>query len=384
MKKICMITTISTTLKSFVVDTAKYLYEQCGYEVTLICNTDEEFSKGLPSYVHYIPVTMNRGINISGFKAITHLKKIFKREKFDLVQYATPNASVYASIAAKICKVPIRLYCQWGIRYVGFQGLKRRIFKALEKLVCAKSTHIFAVSPLNMKFAIKEGLYISSKAQVVGNGGTIGVDTEKYNIERKEEWRREIRAKYGVEEKNFVFGFVGRVSVDKGCGELLWAFKNLSKKHKEIKLFVIGPMEESCGVNKELFNWAKQSPNVVLVGNVKEEDMCKYYASINILVHPTYREGFGMVIQEAGALAVPTITTDVPGASEVMEKDRSCVIVPVKNASELSEAMEQMLFNPQKVERLGQVAYKRTKELYERKIMLANQKEVYQKLLGEK
>ena len=126
MKKICMITTVSSTLKSCVVDTAKHLYEQCGYDVTLICNTDEKFAKTLPPYVHYIPVPMSRGVNFSGFKSIKIFRKIFKREKFDLVQYATPNASFYASVAAKQAKVPIRLYCQWGIRYVGFQGIKRK------------------------------------------------------------------------------------------------------------------------------------------------------------------------------------------------------------------------------------------------------------------
>lgn len=43
MKKVCMITTVSLTLKVFVVETAKYLYKQCGYDVTLICDNDEEF-----------------------------------------------------------------------------------------------------------------------------------------------------------------------------------------------------------------------------------------------------------------------------------------------------------------------------------------------------
>ena len=65
MKKICIITTVSSTLKSFVLDTAKYLYKHCGYEVTLICNTDEKFAESLPAYIRYIPVPMARGINLS-------------------------------------------------------------------------------------------------------------------------------------------------------------------------------------------------------------------------------------------------------------------------------------------------------------------------------
>ena len=70
MKKICFVTTVSITLKSFVVETAKYLHEKCGYDVTLICDNDEEFASSLPEYIHYIPVPMSRGIDISGFASV--------------------------------------------------------------------------------------------------------------------------------------------------------------------------------------------------------------------------------------------------------------------------------------------------------------------------
>ena len=73
MKKICFITTISLTLKSFVVETAKYLHNECGYDVTLICDNDEEFAKSLPEYIHYIPVHMSRGIDFSGFASVLSL-----------------------------------------------------------------------------------------------------------------------------------------------------------------------------------------------------------------------------------------------------------------------------------------------------------------------
>ena len=62
--------------------------------------------------------------------------KIFKKNKFDIVQYSTPNASFYAAIASKLANVPVRLYCQWGIVYVGFKGIRRSIFNTIEKTVC--------------------------------------------------------------------------------------------------------------------------------------------------------------------------------------------------------------------------------------------------------
>lgn len=378
-----MITTVSITMKSFVIETAKHLCYECGYDVTLICDRDDDFAASLPKEIHYIPVAMARGISLSGFSAISEFREIFRREKFDLVQYATPNAACYASIAAKKEKVPIRLYCQWGIRYVGLSGISRKIFRFLEKLVCRNSTHVRAVSPMNMAFAIEEGLYAPEKAKVVGNGGTIGVDLSAYDISQKETWSREIREQYGIAKDELTFGFAGRISADKGCGELLSAFRAVCEENEKARLLVVGPLEENCGVSEALIAWAKSSEKVTFTGKIENKEMKRYYAAMDVLVHPTYREGFGMVIQEAGALAVPVITTNIPGASEVMEDGVSCMLVAPKSEEELKDAMLSLSEDLGKTKVLGDAAYERTKRLYARPIMLKNQEEDYRSLLDD-
>lgn len=383
MKKICICTTVSITQKTFVVPTAEYLHKKCGYDITLICNEDKDFESSLPDYIHFIPVKMARGVDLSGFKSVFDFIKIFRREKFDMVQYSTPNAACYASIAAKICRVPIRLYCQWGIRYIGFSGIWRKIFKLIEKMVCRYSTDIRAVSPLNKDFAVSEGLYKADQAAVVGHGGTIGVDTKIYDIKKKQEWRQKIRSKYGISDSDFVFGFSGRIAVDKGCGELFSAFKELSEKGSNAKLLIVGPLDDGCGIDCKAIDWAKTSENVVFTGMIDGMQMCEYYSVMDVLVHPTYREGFGMAIQEAGALAVPVITTKIPGASEVMEDGVSSVHITPKSTEELVKAMLELSEQPEKVEKLGNNAFKRTKELYERTVMLENQRKDYENLIGK-
>lgn len=382
MKKLCICTTVSLTLKTFVVPTAEYLHQKCGYDITLICNADKDFENSLPDYIHFIPVKMARGVDLSGIKSVFDFIKIFRREKFDMVQYSTPNAACYASIAAKLCRVPIRLYCQWGIRYIGISGISRKIFKFIEKMVCRNSTDIRAVSPLNKDFAVSEGLYKAEKALVVGHGGTIGVDTQIYDVEKKQEWRQEIRSKYGIFDSDFVFGFSGRISADKGCKELFSAFRELAQNVLNAKLFIVGPFDDDCGIDSELTCWAKSSENIIFSGMVDGSQMCKYYSAMDVLVHPTYREGFGMAIQEAGALAVPVITTKIPGASEVMEDGISSVHIPPKSTEELVNAMRELSKNPERVKELGINAYKRTKQLYDRTVMLENQRKDYEKLIG--
>ena len=383
MKKVCMITTVSLTLKVFVVETAKYLHKQCGYDVTLICDNDEEFKNSLPNYIHYIPVHMARGVDIIGVKSIVDFIKVFSEEKFDMVQYSTPNAACYASIAAKIAKVPVRLYCQWGIRYVGMSGISRKIFKAIEKLVCRNSTDIRAVSPMNKAFAVSEGLYPEEKAVVVGKGGTIGVDMQRYDISKKPEYRSAIRKQYGIPNEAFVYGFAGRVSADKGCTELMTAFRKITESEPDAKLLIVGPMEDGCGVPAEILEWARKSNQVVMTGMIDGSKMNEYYSAMDVLVHPTYREGFGMVLQEAGALGIAMITTKIPGASEVMEEGISCLLVEPKNISELESAMKKLITDREYSKKIGQAAYERTKQYYDRPIMLENQKADYEELLSK-
>ena len=79
MKKICFVSTVSMTLDAFVIETAKYLHENGEYDITFICDYDENFKNSLPEFVTYIPVRMSRGIDLSGFKAVFEMHKIFKK-----------------------------------------------------------------------------------------------------------------------------------------------------------------------------------------------------------------------------------------------------------------------------------------------------------------
>lgn len=380
-KKVCFVSTTSITMKCFIIPIAHELAEK-GIDVTLICDTDESmYQLCKDNGLTYHPIHMGRGIDLSGLKAVKEIRDFLKAEHFNLVQYCTPNAACYTSIAAKMAKVPKRLYCQWGIRYVGLSGTSRKLFKAIEKLVCYLSTDIRAVSWKNKEFAVSEGLYKTNKASVVGNGGTIGVDMSLFDIEKKSEFNSEIRKQYGISEDAFIFGFCGRLSRDKGSNELLSAFKKISRSHPDVILFVVGDIEGNTGINEKLLYWAQKSPSVIFAGKIPEAEVYRYYAPMDVLVHPTYREGFGMVIQEAGAYGIPCITTNIPGASEVMVDGESCMLVEARNAEQLCVAMKKFLSNAVLLKQTGERAIERTKNLYERKIMLKYQKEDYVNLL---
>lgn len=337
MKRICFVTTVPGTIRAFILPLAEYMHENTKWDISFICSDNENFEKSLPEYIHFYPVHMERGISLAGIKAMFQIKKILKKEKFDMVQYSTPNASLYTAMAAKSAKIPIRLYCQWGIAYVGFNGLKREIFKTVEKFVCGLSTYVQPDSKSNLNFARSEGLYSEKKSSVIWNGSACGVSLDKFNIQRKNEYRSYIREKYNIGRNTFVYIFIGRVTRDKGINELLSAFKKLND---DSVLFLIGKNEVDTSVNRELYDWSLENKNIIYTGNV--DDVERYLSASDCYVLPSYREGFGMSVIEAEAMGVPVIVTDIPGPVDAVIDNKTGLLVKKADENSLLDAMKKI------------------------------------------
>lgn len=363
MKKVCFITTISSTISSFILEFAKFMHKNGDYDITFICDKDENFGENLPDYIHYIPVEMKRGISISGLKACAQMYKTFKQNEFDLIQYSTPNASLYASLAGWLAGIPVRLYCQWGLVFVGFKGIKRTIFKYEEKLVCTLSTWIEPDSRGNLNFCHEQKLYPENKGSVTHKGSASGVSLKKFDISQRGIFRDEIRNKYHIPDDAFVYGFVGRITGDKGINELLSATKNILNGHNDIYVLLIGGMDKEESVDSDLYDWSKSNSHVIYCGSTNEVQ--RYMAAMDCYVMPSYREGFGLTVVEAGAMGIPVICTNIPGPTDAIRNEENGLIIEKKDEESLKNAILKLYTNSELAKELGQAGYKNVKENYE-------------------
>lgn len=365
MKKICAISTVEGTMNSFIIPAMRIMKEH-GYDVTLVCNMSEEFYKKNSEEFHCINIPMKRGASLTDLVKMPFVfRRLFKRCRFDYVQYATPNASLYAALGAKMAKVPKRVYCQWGIRYVGNEGVMRRLLKFFEKITCMCSTHIRPASWKNLDFAVEEGLYEREKAAAIGDGGTIGIDLKQFDIEKKGPSRVEVLEQFPQLKNKLVFGFVGRINKDKGIGELLEAFIRVESKYENAALLLIGGMDGDSSLYTQYF---AKHPNIISMGRTNE--VPKYISAIDVLVHPSYREGFSMVIQQAMAMEIPVVTTNIPGPSEVIEKDVTGVLAEPRDVDTLYEAMAWMVEHPEQRVAMGKAGRMRCEKHFTRERML--------------
>lgn len=368
-KKYCMLTTVSATMEAFAMPTLKMLADN-GYDITIISKMSEEFIGRIPEGFTYINIDIDRGFKLKKtISTIFKLVKIFKKEKFDIIEYAAENMSFCAALAGKIEKVPIRIYSHWGSRYVAFQGWKRWLMKHIEGNIARNSTNVRQVSYENMKICYQDHVYKRGMdVKVLGKGGTIGVDLDIFNINKKEIYCQQIRKQYNIPEEVFVFGDVGHVRKDKGANELILAFQKLNDVYKDIYLILVGDIYEDDPVEPELMKWARKQTNIIFTGRVS--DVYRYMASIDALIHPSYREGFGMVLQEAGAFKLPIITTDIPGPREFVKDKENGYLVPAKDEEELRAKMELLYKDKETQRKFGENNYKLVQQYFDRKIML--------------
>lgn len=365
----CIVTTMSSSIDNWIKPFLP-LYNDHGFDVTVICNMTREYMKDLKKnypYIKAFSVPIPRGIDFSGsVKSIILLYKILKKGKFHMVQYSTPNASFYTAVASYLARVPVRLYCQWGMVYVTMKGLKRIIFRIIERITCMLSTEIQPDSYGNLIYCRKRLFYSKKKSRVIWNGSAKGVDLEKFDITKKEMYRKEIRDKYGISNDSIVLGFVGRLGREKGCIELFEGFKILESGYPDLRLLFVGPLEKEDSISPDLLNWFYDNDRIIKTGRVS--DVEKYMAAMDIFILPSYREGFGMSVVEAQAMEVPVIVSDIPGPVNAMVSGVTGTTIPVKDIKALVFAAEDLINNEEKRKMYGKAGYEFAKSHFDARV----------------
>lgn len=356
MKKICSIMTRAISVKTFMTENLIYMSKH-GYNSYVICPKADIFSEDDHKAITFIDMKMERG-NVSPIevlRCVMTMYRIFRREKFDIINYASSNAGLYASIAGWLARVPVRVYCQWGISYeADYTGLKRAFFKFMEYVTCLLSTKIQPDSYANLEYAISERLYPKKKGEVIYNGSATGVDFSRFDINKKSTWRSEIRSQYNIPQDAIVYGFIGRLVPQKGIDELIASY--LKIKRDDVYLMLVGHKDELENLKQENLNEVLNDSHVSFTGSVLDPE--RYHAAFDYFVLPSYREGFGLVILEASALKVPSIISDIKGPTDFIKDGFNGLICEPKSIDSLTQVMKKTLnMSKDKYDKLAQTVY---------------------------
>jgi glycosyltransferase involved in cell wall biosynthesis len=189
---------------------------------------------------------------------------------------------------------------------------------------------------------------------VLGQGSVAGVDLTRFRPDPAA--RAALRAGAGVADTSLVFLFVGRLVRDKGILDLVEAFAAVPARRGQWELWMVGPDEEGLQP-------AMQAESEGLGAHIRwfgpTDTPERYMAAADVLVLPSYREGFGSVIIEAAACGIPTIAYRIDGVVDAIVEGRTGCFVARGDVRGFALAMERLGSDPEMLIDLGQAARRR-------------------------
>ena len=329
-----------------------------GYDVTVISSPGEELTRASElEGVRIIPLPMNREVSpVRDLISLWQLWSVLRRLRPSITNVATPKAGLLGGLASFFAGVPCRFYTLRGLRLESATGMQRWLLLFTEKLACICAHRVICVSHSLRQRAINLGLVDAKQATVFGSGSSNGVDTSRFGRDRAGQVS-ELRRELGIPPFTPVIGFVGRFTRDKGFVELLEAFSLVRTAFPELKLLLVGDIEEGDAPSAHICDEIRDNPNIVCTGFVA--DPSRYYHVMDVLALPTHREGFPNVVLEANAAKKPAVVSDATGAIDSVVDGITGLIVPVGDSRALAGAIGRLLSNPSLAATMGRNAQKR-------------------------
>lgn len=382
MKKIVRITTIPLSLEKLLEGQLGYM--SSFYELTAISSEKERleaYAKNENVAYFYLPLT-RKITPIKDMRAVYKLYRYLQQTKPDILHTHTPKAGIVGMLAAHLAGVPIRLHTVAGLPLLEATGLKRMLLNGVEKLTYRFATRVYPNSFGLEQIILDHGFTKRTKLKVLGNGSSNGIDTSFFSQEHfSEDQINKKRIELGIPADHFVFVFVGRLVKDKGINELVNAFLHLQKAHEKCSLLLVGPFENELDpLKKSTVEAMESSTNIHNTGY--QQDIRIYLSLSDVLVFPSYREGFPNVVMQAGAMGLPGIVSDINGCNEIISEKVNGLVIPVKNTVALHQAMQMLLTDSDLYAKLAAQSRRQIVSKYERSNLWKLLKDEYDTLLS--
>jgi glycosyltransferase involved in cell wall biosynthesis len=223
------------------------------------------------------------------------------------------------------------IYFNHGVPYIGHQGLKCWILQLLERINVAVAHRFITVSPAMVPF-LKAGHVTTHYNYSTHPGSSSGLrDLDYLDFER---FRRRV---YGSKAHNGTrYLYAGRLQARKGIFVLLDAWRSHVFKYPEDELWL-------CGFSIE--ELAAKAPGIMIPGIIVRgylNDMKSVYDDVDVVISPSFHEGFGYTLLEGAARGCCIVSSSIPGPNTMFTPWMSDLIFKVGCAKNLEEVMSRL------------------------------------------
>jgi len=353
---------------------------QKGFEVHLISSPSKELEivrnrEGVST----IAIPMQREIHLlADLVSLFRLYRAIRALQPDIVNAGTPKAGLLGMMASFLARVPVRIYVLRGLRLETKAGFVRFLLTATERMASACATRIISVSRSLRNIYLSMNLAPKNKITVLGGGSSNGIKLGDPSVD--DAWLQQKGAALGIPAGVPVIGFVGRLARDKGILELLGSFEHVLSKHPETCLLIVGDYETGDPLPENAVQKIREHPRIVFAGFL--EDPTPVYHLMDILVFPSYREGFPNTPLEAAMAAVPVVAFRATGIVDAVLDGETGILVPTGDTMALANAICRYLEDGEMRRAHGKAARNRVELEYQQQVVWSNLLNEYLRLLN--
>lgn len=305
---------------------------------------------------------------------LRHLVRLLRRERPALVHGFTIKCAVYGSLAARLAGVPARVNAVAGMGYVFTSNdakarALRPVVRGLLRLALdGEGARLILQNADDVALFERAGLVDPARIRLVRGSG---VDCSRFVKRSGERSGGPLRVLVAA-----------RLLWDKGLEEYVTAARELLAEGRRIEFLLAGtpdPGNPAAVPEDTVRSWVEEGV-VNWLGHV--DDMPTLLGAVDVVALPSYREGLPKTLIEAAACAQPLITTDVPGCREVVTDGVDGLLVPVRDAKALAQAIRRLDDDPAFARRIGEKAWAKAHTEFDERIVISRTVDVYRELCG--
>lgn len=325
-----------------------------GYDVVVATRVEEHGAQIAAEGFKVIPIGLQRrGRNpFSEMAAIAEIVGIYWRERPDIVHHVALKPVLYGSLAALLARRPAVVNALAGMGFLFTSSsrlaavLRPVVSRIFRILLNAGRSVLILQNPDDVTMLVSGGVVDPSRVRLIRGSG---VDIGKFHP---------IPLPQGVP----VVMLASRLLWDKGIGEFVAAAGALRERGMVARFVLVGDGDAANPESipdEQVKAWHDGG---VIESWGRREDMPAAFAQARVVCLPSYREGLPKVLLEAAACGRPLVATDAPGCREIVLHGENGLLVAVRDAAGLADAIASLLNDPELQSNMG----KKGRELVER------------------
>lgn len=346
-----------------------------GYQVHIATGLTDKLDELQRHGLVVHPLALDRSSTGLGnaWRTMVQLWQVFRAVRPDVVHLVTIKPVLMGGLVARLAGVPAVVVAVSGLGFVfmahGAKAAVRRwLVGGLYRVALGhRNLKVVFQNPDDLQSLAKVAHLPAAKVVMIRGSG---VDLARY---------AHVPLPGGVP----VVLLAARLLADKGVLEFVQAARLLKQRGCNARFVLVGTVDSA---NPTSFTDAEVSAWVhdgVVEWWGHRADMPQVLAAAHLVVLPSYREGLPKVLIEAAACGRAVVTTDVPGCRDAIDPGVTGVLVPVRDAVALADAMAALINDPVRCQVMGYAGRVLAETAFDIRQVVAAHLYIYQELMGK-